>query len=51
MKPYSKASEIKNFTEHEETIEFICPVRGKVTQVIKVKKYGYTGSPAIPMKW
>lgn len=51
MKPKSKAEDRKTFTEYETTIEYECPVRGKVSQVVKVKKYRYTGSPEIPMRW
>lgn len=36
------------YEEVEYEIEYICPVRGKVKQLIKGKKYPYKGSPVEP---
>lgn len=37
--------------EVDVIIEFECPIRGTVKQTVKVKKYAYTGSPTLPMRW
>ena len=37
--------------EYDETFSYKCPVRGEVEQVVKVRRFAYTGSPEIPMRW